>query len=224
VPRAWRGRLWRLVRQTPHLDWQVLTKRPENFAADLPWLAKYAGLPPPDGRPWDNVWLGVSVENDRWYGRIDALCRVPAALRFLSCEPLLGPLDLRPWLGGLATCLRCGERQPAGRKFCRGCRKSLAGSRRDDQVGWVIVGGESGNGARPAEVEWARGVVGQCREAKVPVFVKQLGARPLGGGLALKLADRKGGDLEEWPADLRVRQFPPGRPCVLQQPMHSRTG
>jgi hypothetical protein len=71
-------------------------------------------------------------------------------------------------------------------------------------------------------VEWARGVVGQCLAAGVPVFVKQLGARPLEGGLALKLVDRKGGDLEEWPPDLRVREFPRPRPSVFRR-LRSRT-
>ena len=86
-------------------------------------------------------------------------------------------------------------------------------------VDWVIVGGESGPGARPMLLEWARDLVEQCKAAGVAVFTKQLGARPQDSYTAmgelervtLKLADPKGGDIEEWPLDLRVRQFPAPR-------------
>jgi hypothetical protein len=81
-------------------------------------------------------------------------------------------------------------------------------------IDWVIVGGESGGGARPCDVAWIRDVVAQCRAAGVPVFVKQLGALPRidGGTLTVEgyrwVSDHKGGDPDEWPADLRVREFP----------------
>lgn len=133
--------------------------------------------------PWPlpNVHLGVSVE-DRPYGlpRIDALREAPAALRFLSIEPLLedlGPLDLRG-------------------------------------IGWVIVGGESGGRARECDVAAVRNVVQQCRAQRVPVFVKQLGRRPLLEGKRLRIlteakkVDTKGKTLAAWPEDLQVREFP----------------
>lgn len=141
--------------------------------------------------PW--IWLGVSVE-DKKYGlpRIEHLRRVPAALRFLSIEPLLenlGTLDLTG-------------------------------------ISWVIVGGESGINARECELDWIRDVVIQCRRQAVPVFVKQLGARatdakngiagkrlfvdtPMLPLVSKRLQDFKGGDMAEWPEDLRVRQMPP---------------
>lgn len=133
--------------------------------------------------PLDNVWLGVSVEKQAAADlRIPDLLRTPAAVRFLSCEPLLGPLWLERWL---------------------------------DELDWVIVGGESaqGNRLRWCNVEWIRSIVEQCQAAKVPVFVKQLGSgcytgEDEGTHYLLPLKDRKGGDPDEWPEDLRVRQFP----------------
>ncbi len=110
---------------------QLLTKRPERLVELAPTL------PFPE-----NLWVGVSVENQRWTSRIDELGKVPAHIRFLSCEPLLGPLtDL-----------------------------DLA------DIHWVIVGGESGHGARPMKAEWARGVRDQCQAQDVPFFFKQWGA------------------------------------------------
>ena len=133
--------------------------------------AFYPDWPPP------NVHLGVSVE-DRKHGlpRIDELREVPAALRFLSVEPLLEDLGALDLTG----------------------------------IGWVIVGGESGNGARPLNVGWVRRIVEQCREQRVPVFVKQLGRAPTmeSGLVPLRLARRKGNEPSEWPEDLRVRQMP----------------
>jgi hypothetical protein len=138
------------------------------------------------GWPLPNVWLGVSVEDVKRKDRIDILRIIPAAVRFLSIEPLievLGRLDL-------------------------------------NGIHWVIVGGESGHGARPMQIEWARSLVDQCKSAEVPVFVKQLGSHPLETEctntasdvrrqvVGLKLIDRKGGEPSEWPADLRVREFP----------------
>lgn len=176
---AARARLWGLIEQTPWLIWQVLTKRPENVAALAPW----AGAWP------ENVWLGTSVEDQRRADeRIPALLDTPAAVRFLSCEPLLGPVDLT----------RAGWLAPD--EFER------------QGIGWVICGGESGPGARPMELGWARSLVEQCRDAAVPVFVKQLGAvwaRDFYvGGEPVAREDRKGGDPQWWPPELRVREFP----------------
>ena len=171
-----RVRLWQLIADTPALDWQLLTKRPENVLAMVPpaWL---------EGWP-ANAWLGTTTEDQkRLEARMAHMRRVPALVRFLSAEPLLEPLNL-------------AEALP--------------------DVSWVIVGGESGPGARPCHVDWIRSIVGQCIGGDVPVFVKQLGLKPYvdAGALyedfsrLLKLRDSKGGNWDEWDEDLRVRQFP----------------
>ena len=86
----WRDRLWNLIGETPHLDWLLLTKRPDAVSRLVPW-----------GKNWpENVWLGATAETQKWANvRIPALIENPAKVLFLSCEPLLGPLDLTPWLG-----------------------------------------------------------------------------------------------------------------------------
>jgi protein gp37 len=134
-----------------------------------------------DGTAWPlpaNVWIGTSVGSRERLPQVNALRRVRAAIRFLSVEPLLEDLGIVDLTG----------------------------------IHWVIVGGESGPGARPCNVDWIRSIVRQCEAYDVPVFVKQLGANPeRGAGLTtgpVKLKDRKGGDWNEWPEDLRIRQFP----------------
>lgn len=143
--------------------------------------------------PWPipNVWLGVSAENQAEADeRIPHLLATPAAVRFLSCEPLLGPVHIR----GFGT--------------------QFDDTPRTDSGFWVIVGGESGPDARPMNLEWARSLVAQCKAANVACFVKQMGARPyhqtpdMHGPQDLFLRDKKGGDPVEWPEDLRVREFP----------------
>lgn len=165
-----RSRLWRLIEQTPNLDWLLLTKRPENIAnmIDARWRN---GIP-------SNVWLGASVEDqDNADKRIPYLVQHASVVRFLSCEPLLGPVDILRWL-------------------------------QSGQINWVIVGGESGPGARPMRLAWVYDLVRQCNLAAVPVFVKQLGAAPLSMGYERYPVSGKGGDMVEWPEDLRVREFP----------------
>ena len=146
APEIDRHGMWNLIRETPWLDWLLVTKRPENFARMLPedW-----------GRGYANVWLGVSVEDQNAADeRIPHLLAAPAAVRFLSVEPMLGPISLR----GTAP---------------------TAENTHLPQLHWVIVGGESGPKARPCDVAWIRSIVQQCRAAKVPVFVKQdSGPRP----------------------------------------------
>lgn len=155
VPPEWRVDLWELIRATPHLDWLLLTKRPKNIAGMLPadWGEGYA-----------NVWLGTTVENqteaDR---RIPHLLGVPAVVHFLSCEPLLGPVSLR-WLSAFP------ESHPYRAQKPSGSTDHLDGLRR---IGWVIAGGESGVGFRPADREWFRSLRDQCAEAGVPFLFKQ---------------------------------------------------
>lgn len=164
--------------------------------------------------PLSHVWLGVSVEDQATADeRIPLLLDTPAAVRFVSAEPLLGPVvftedtpeGLYSWLDGL---VHTGMGTIGADDVDEPLRK----------LGWLIAGGESGPGARPCNVEWIGSIVDQCREAETPVFVKQLGAwpyRPDPDGLAiphanntLRLKDRKGGDMAEWPGPLRVREFP----------------
>lgn len=148
--------------------------------------------------PLHNVWLGVSVENQNTADeRISLLLETPAAVRWLSCEPLLESVSLID--------LRSEESSA--------CYDSLSGEfSGNDSVGkkidWVVVGGESGDNARVCNVDWIRSIVQQCKAANVPVFVKQLGAKP--HGLDYCLSNRKGGDLFEFPVDLQIRQFPGG--------------
>jgi protein gp37 len=157
-----------------------------------------------DGMP--GLWLGVSVENQAMANeRIPHLLRTPAAVRFLSVEPMLGPVNLSPWLQrGEVEIVSDGRLYPMQQ-----VRRVLH---------WVIVGGESGPGARQCDVSWIRSIVRQCADAGVPCFVKQLGGKPeevitapIDGNKwnrAVVLSDRKGGNMQEWPADLRVRQMP----------------
>jgi protein gp37 len=114
-PRAeldpWRDRLWELIEATPFLDWLLLTKGPEQVAGLTPWSTRWP----------DNVWLGTTVENQHWADRrIPILAKFPAAVRFLSCEPLLGPLDLHPWLGRVVHWVIAGGK--AARRLARPTR------------------------------------------------------------------------------------------------------
>lgn len=148
--------------------------------------------------PLPNVWLGVSVEDQqRADERIPLLLQTPAAVRFVSYEPALGPVDFGDYLGHHLGC--CWG--PVG-----DCDCDTKG-----RLDWIIVGGESGPGARPFDLGWARETIAQCKAANVACFVKQLGAKPykFEGYQHLKLFQHpKGGDWSEWPEDLRVRQFP----------------
>ena len=143
-----RKKLWPLIEATPCLTWLLLTKRPQNIMAMVPpaWQWPY------------NVWVGTSVENQqRADERIPALLRVPATVRFLSCEPLLGPLSLTSYL----SCLD-----------------------------WIIVGGESGQHARPMDSSWVYSLREQCARVpqgasslvSVPFFFKQWGGRTHSSG------------------------------------------
>jgi protein gp37 len=197
----WRERLFRLIQQCHHLDWLLLTKRPENFARFLPWsFAGDAASRP--GVVWPHVWLGTSVEDQaRADERVPHLLRTPAAVRFLSVEPLLGEVNLRPYF---AHSIHCAQAHPGG------------GPCACPRLHWVIVGGESGPGARPCDLAWVRSLVAQCRAAGVACFVKQLGAQAcstrMGDRYYCKFRDPKGGDPAEWGEDLRVREFPEVKP------------
>lgn len=200
VPDEWIDRIFAVMALCPQHTFQVLTKRPERmlkYFANLQTSNRVGreinviyGSPKlinteidhpgwsftRDGNEWEplpNVWLGVSDEGNR-HERVDILRQVPAAVRFVSAEPLIfnpGKVDL-------------------------------------SGLDWVIVGGESGPGARPMEFEWAESIVNQCKAARVACFVKQMGS-----GLAKRYGwkSAKGGDWHEWPTGLMVREFPESR-------------
>jgi protein gp37 len=193
IPPAFIAECFAVMAQATQHTFQVLTKRPERMQELLTnsdWMSRVdAAMQVKAGErgwcvdeveawPLPNVWLGVSVEDganaDK---RIPLLWQTPARVRFLSCEPLLGPLHLSMYL---------------------------------HQLDWVIVGGESGQGARPFHLAWARDIVRECRDYETACFVKQLGANAWTEREHLHLRDNHGGDPDEWPADLRVREFPEG--------------
>jgi protein gp37 len=215
----------RMMQAEQHV-FQVLTKRAQRmyeYFDSTGNRADYLGKNP-------RIWLGVSVEDQqRADERIPWLLKTPAAVRFLSVEPLLGPVELENWFCQCARCYRL--------KRPNACR--------NEAIDWVIVGGESGPGARPMDIAWARAILAQCRTSGVPCFVKQLGAKSVSlcsscrdgargfcklygaerrrdgfeghgqdGLQQIFLKDRKGGDMDEWPEDLRVREFPDGRTRV----------
>jgi protein gp37 len=213
VPFDFIDRVFAVMALCPQHTFQVLTKRPErmveylsrdggvgNITPKMNVLCKKSCVHSIQTEPWPlrNVWLGTSCENqDTADERIPHLLRCPAAVRFLSCEPLLGPIDFQN-----VTRPRHFDKQPLG--WSRWW---------PTQLQWIIVGGESGPKARPCHVAWIRGIVRQCADATVPCFVKQLGARPIGDDIycetmGAKYEHPKGGDPSEWPEDLRVREWP----------------
>lgn len=167
-----RDRLFALIEQTPWLDWLLLTKRPQNVASMVP-VAWAAGFP-------SNVWMGTSAEHQAAADeRIPYLLAIPAAVRFLSCEPLLGPIDLDPYV------------DPVGAYCCGGepehCRCLDGWPRTEDgsdyvSLDWVIAGGESGPKARAMHPDWARSLRDQCVAAGVAFHFKQWGGRTHAAG------------------------------------------
>lgn len=153
-----------------------------NAAANMRNNARRADWPDVDKTPWPlpNVWLGVSAEDQRWADiRIPVLLDTPAAVRFVSAEPLLGPIDLRC---GNADYSTCGSNGACDMSMIKG-------------LDWVIVGGESGRAARPMHPDWARSLRDQCATAGVPFFMKQAGS-VLAREWALK---GKGDNAADWP-------------------------
>lgn len=165
--RQWRKDLWALVRSTPNLDWLILTKRVGNVASMLPsdW-----------GNGFPNVWLGISVVNQVEADRdIPKLLATPAKIRWLSMEPLLGPVTFE----GLF----------ANPSFANDTTNAL------EELNWVVVGGESGSLARPIELEWVETLRDQCAAVDVPFFFKQWGgtAKDKGGCMLA------GMEVKAWP-------------------------
>ena len=183
-----------VVPATPNLTHLCLTKRPTNICKMLPdsWLT--------DGPP-PNIKFGYSAVNQDTAKLIDPLLKVPGG-HFLSCEPLLGPLDLREyldnlWYEGPLIQPRAGT---IGGQAYHSARVRPA-------VEWVIIGGESGSRARPLNLDWVLDLIEQCKTANVPVFVKQLGEL---WAKQNKAQDRHGADPSEWPEAFRVQEVPAG--------------
>lgn len=231
VPIEWLANLLDLIRRTPNLDWLLLTKRPENWKERLDSVLDFEAIPADDdprqvlsdwildwynGKPPANVWIGTTVEDqERADQRIPELLKIPAHVRFLSCEPLLGPVEL--------------DDVPLDDR----CYGPWEGPKDNPVPGihWVICGGESGPKARPMLIEWADDLRRQCAAAGVPFFMKQLGAyvgttnanahdwpehvafeevpgTPQIAGARVRLSDKIGRNIEEFPSELQIRQFP----------------
>lgn len=210
------GRVFSTMAAAPRHTFIVLTKRADRMRA---WVTAAAGVL----RDWPlpNVQLGVSVENhDHAEDRIPELLQTPAAVRLISYEPALGPLNLRqlrnPGLGegqDFLDVLKGYAWTCTGPDYYDVCGIGA-------QLDHVIIGGESGPLARPCNVDWLRSVIQDCRDTGVPVFVKQLGSHPVWGDTSGRgltayesrgvggISDPKSGDPLEWPADLRVRELP----------------
>lgn len=171
---VWREGLWALIEGTPKLTWQLLTKRPENVLAMVPkWWR--TGFPP-------NVWMLTTAEDqERLDVRGPILQSIPVMVRGISYEPALGPIDLSPFMAAFPP---------------------TPGYYVAHTITWAIAGGESGHGARPMSLEWARAVREQCRRSGAAFFYKQ------GGASNRCEHDKKGGHFECFPDDLKVREFP----------------
>ncbi len=181
----WRDDAWSVIKNSPQHTYQILTKRPERIAECLPedW-----------GKGYPNVWLGVSVEAQAYVSRMEILSGIPAAVRFVSAEPLLEELDL----------LVKGE----------------DGHRIIDDFDWIIIGGESGFNTgkhryRPSEIAWYERIVKDLKtETDVAVFVKQMGTYLAYQGYGStrlengRLADMHGGDIASFPEALKLREMP----------------
>jgi protein gp37 len=164
VPIEWLIDLLALIDATPNLDWLLLTKRPENFIGRIT-AATHGKLSPFEVfRKMPNIWVGTSVENQEMADkRIPELLSIPARVRFHSCEPLLGPLNL------VANVIQRGAHY-----------KTLTSKDWLEHIHWVICGGESGPNARPMHPDWARNLRDQCSAAGVPFFFKQWGQQVRG--------------------------------------------
>lgn len=219
------ARMWAVMAATPQHTYQILSKRHArmrsllrddcrcgaghapgvHFRSKMEWASTphsptyVPGLRPDVFRdmtwPLPNVHLGASVEDQETANlRVPALVETPAAVRFLSLEPLLAPVDLsviRTRNGTLPVSpLEMHYDQDTG-----------VGQH---PISWLIIGGESGPGARPMQIEWARSLVKQAHETGIACFVKQLGSR----WDANHGRRGNGGDISQWPEDLRIREFP----------------
>ena len=204
----WRDDFFTLIERTQSLTWLLLTKRIGNVRRYTPW----SEFPP-------NAWIGISIVNQEEADRdIPKLLDTPAAKRFVSYEPALGPVDFTALDAGSWTwdALRgTGTDKPHVPAFLGATKRATIPIHDGRHIDQIIVGGESTQGgqqARPFDIEWARSTVRQCKQAGVAVFVKQLGSAPYiardGVTDYRRFTARAGADPAEWPEDLRVQEFP----------------
>lgn len=193
VPLEWLGDLLTLIAKTPNLDWLLLTKRPQLWMSRIAMVGQPYGKEGPQWTPggklaWDwldgvvpqNVWVGTTVENQtRADERVPVLLGIPARVRFLSCEPLLGAVDISDYL------CRSLENGPEG-QFSD--RRGIRG-----RLHWVIAGGESGSKARIPSSAWFRSLRDQCVAAGVPFHFKQWGEYGLDCSMMIKMGVKRAG-------------------------------
>lgn len=182
--------MWQVFFERQDVDFLVLTKRPERMRTVLTDWERHEDAAP-GMFPLPNVWLGTSIENRKFVGRADILRDTPAAIRFISAEPLLGPLIPRPTeIEGIGPCEMCEKIIAEG----GGCKCGHCGtpwpyplvSLDLTGIDWLIVGGESGPDHRPFDLDWARGLRTACAETETAFFFKQVGGvRPTSGGRLL---------------------------------------
>lgn len=175
---SFRNEAWDIIRKCPQHTFQILTKRPERICENLPEYWNEIR---------ERVWLGTSIGSQNGIGRLsDLIVPIQRGIKFLSLEPLHGAIDLDLH------------------------RMVDSGHKVGDLIDWVIVGGESGNENgkyryRPCQLEWIESIVSQCNEFGIAVFIKQMGTHL---SKELKMSDRHGGNIDEFPEHLRIRNFP----------------
>ena len=171
---GWREDAWDVIRKTPQHTWQILTKRPERIIDCLPadW-----------GEGWKNVWLGTSIENQDYLHRASTLAKVPAHIRFISAEPLIGEIDF--------------TKDEHGQAFL-------------ENFHWCIIGGESGDEKGPhiyreCKPEWIEKIIDDLKGTQVKVFVKQMGTYL---AKQMQMKDMHGGEFGKFPEHLKIREYP----------------
>lgn len=230
IPFEFIASIFAVMSVTTRHTYQVLTKRPERMKEFFEWVLgdahiydfsadeKISGHWPEHIEwdkcgydncgplfPYENIWIGVSVEDQQTADeRIIQLLRCPAAVRWLSIEPMLGPILFRPYTLTERPCFVCSIEdkldEPRGtQSHPINCGWRHDNDKRGSGIDWIVVGGESGPKAREMKTRWIDSIVNQCCENNVPLFVKQMGSYNHKGA---------GANIDEWPKHLRIREYP----------------
>lgn len=253
VKDEWIDQIMAAIALTPHITYQVLTKRPErmleyfskfqdwqthlgdtgawasnmaDLACDRNWR-KYHHL---DGNNYssdecyeelktsihsgyfENLWIGVTAGTQKSAeDRIPLLLQTPAAVRFVSVEPMLEEMDISEWLH-LLPCPQHPNERAAGWGHlpcdCRDWFNKHVASGNLSSISQIIIGGESGPNSRPFHLEWAQSLIEQCHGTNTKVFMKQVGSNAFYQGKPFKTKSRAGSDPSEWPEWAQVQEFP----------------